>query len=152
ELGVVPTSVSGTSAGSIGAALIAAGADPKKVAEFMQDPKLQDVMSNPDAFDTLDKVLREITGIKDRPVTFADLKMPLQICATTFSDTQPPPGKGDLTQVANRRFIFSQENTPNTPVALAVRASMAIPLVYDPVRMVDPTTGREVHLYDGGIL
>ena len=152
ELGVVPTSVSGTSAGSIGAALIAAGADPKKVSEFMLDPRLQQRMSDANAFNTLDQVLREMTGIKDRPVTFADLKMPLQIVATKFSDTQPPPGQGDLTQAANRRFVFSQENTPNTPVALAVRASMAIPAVYDPVRMVDPTTGREVHLYDGGIL
>ncbi|HVE83799.1 MAG TPA: patatin-like phospholipase family protein [Myxococcales bacterium] len=152
ELGVVPTSVSGTSAGSIGAALIAAGADPKRVAQFMTDPRLQQNMNNANAYQTLDSVLRDITGIKDRPVTFADLKMPLQIAATTFSDTQPPAGRDDLTQAANRRFIFSQETTPNTPVALAVRASMAIPLVYDPVRMVDPTTGREMHLYDGGIL
>jgi len=150
--GVVPTSASGTSAGSIGAAMIAAGGDPKKVADFMLDPNLQRNMNDANAYNTLDQKLRELTGIKDRPVTFADLKMPLQIVATKYSDTQPEPGKGDLTQVDNRRFVFSQENTPNTPVALAVRASMAIPSYYDPVRMVDPTTGREVHLYDGGIL
>jgi len=150
--GVVPTSVSGTSAGSIGAAMIAAGGDPKKVSEFMLDPNLQRNMNDANAYNTLDQKLRELTGIKDRPVTFADLKMPLQIVATKYSDTQPDPGKGDLTQVDNRRFVFSQENTPNTPVALAVRASMAIPSYYEPVRMVDPTTGREVHLYDGGIL
>ena len=150
--GVVPPSVSGTSAGSIGAALIAAGADPKRVEAFMRDPKLAEKMNNANAYNTLDQTLRDITGIKDRPVTFADLKVPLQIAATTFSDTQPPAGKNDLTQVDNRRFLFSQENTPNTPVALAVRASMAIPFAYDPVRMVDPTSGREVHLYDGGIL
>jgi NTE family protein len=150
--GIVPTSASGTSAGSIGAAMIAAGGDPKKVADFMRDPNLQRNMNDANAYNTLDQKLRELTGIKDRPVTFADLKMPLQIVATKYSDTQPDPGKADLTQVDNRRFIFSQETTPNTPVALAVRASMAIPGVYDPVRMVDPTTGREVHLYDGGIL
>src|ERR1043165_2877031 len=111
--GVVPTSVSGTSAGSIGAALIAAGADPKRVEAFMRDPKLAEKMNNANAYNTLDQTLRDITGIKDRPVTFADLKVPLQIAATTFSDTQPPAGKNDLTQVDNRRFLFSQENTPN---------------------------------------
>ena len=31
------------------------------------------------AFNYFDQKLRELTGIKDRPVTFADLKIPLQL-------------------------------------------------------------------------
>jgi NTE family protein len=57
-----------------------------------------------------------------------------------------------MSQWENRRFVFSQETTPNTPVALAMRASMAIPGIFDPVEMVDPTTGRTIQLTDGGSL
>jgi NTE family protein len=163
EQGVVPASVSGTSVGSIAAGLIAAGADPQRVSDISKDPALSkwfDVDLIPDdggvtngqvAYDTLDKWLRDITGIKDRPVTFADLKMPCQIIAATYADSNPPKGKEDMTKPENRTFVFSQETTPDTPVALAIRASMAIPAVWDPVEMVDPTTGRSVHLTDGGV-
>lgn len=162
RLGVVPTSVAGTSAGSIAAALVAGGADPAEMQRFVTDPalgKLLDVhvpgggvAKGQNAYDLIDQELRKLTGITDRPVTFADLKMPLQIVATKMSDSDPLTGTDDLTQAANRTFVFSQETTPNTPVALAVRASMAIPGVFDPVQMVDPTTGREVKLVDGGVL
>lgn len=163
ELGVVPTSVAGTSAGSIAAALIAAGASPKQTDEFAKDPqlsKLFDVGFDVDgglfngsaAFDLIDQKLREITGIKDRPVTFADLPIPLQLVAVKYNDDQLPPGQQDLSKYENRIFVFSQETTPNTPVALAVRASIAIPGVYDAVEMIDPVTGRQVELVDGGVL
>ncbi|HVE88013.1 MAG TPA: patatin-like phospholipase family protein [Myxococcales bacterium] len=163
EQGVVPASVSGTSVGSIAAGLIAAGADPQRVSEMVKDPALSkwfDIDLIPDdgglsngqvAYDTLDKWLRDVTGIHDRPVTFADLKMPCQIIAATYSDSNPPKGREDMTKPENRTFVFSQETTPDTPVALAIRASMAIPAVWDPVEMVDPTTGRSVHLTDGGV-
>jgi len=163
EQGVVPASVSGTSVGSIAAGLIAAGADPKRVSEMVKDPTLSkwfDLDLSPDdgglcngqvAYDTLDRWLREITGIKDRPVTFADLKMPCQILGATYSDSAPPRGQEDMSKPENRTFVFSQETTPDTPVALAIRASMAIPAVWDPVQMVDPTTGRTVHLTDSGV-
>ena len=159
--GVVPCSVTGVSVGAIAAGLLAAGADPKRIQDFTSDPRLSKwldldlsndhgaVFDGKEAYDTLDQVLREITGIKDRPVTFADLKMPCQIVAATMSDTQ---AKGDLSTVAQRAFVFSQKTTPNTPVALAIRASMAIPGVWDAVQMVDPTTGREIQLTDGGVV
>lgn len=158
KAGVVPTSVAGTSVGSIAACLIAAGADPKTIMDFPNDPRLKNWLDfDPSlnhgalcdgqvAYDTLDQKLREITGIKDRPVTFADLKMPCQICAAVMSDS----AGGDLSTPKSRAFIFSQETTPNTPVALAVRASMAIPGAWNPVQMIDPTTGRRVDLIDGG--
>lgn len=163
EIGVVPTSVSGSSAGAIAASLVAAGADPKAVDDFAKDDRLKKLFdvgfdvdgglfNGKEAFDLFDQKLRELTGIKDRPVTFADLPIPCQILATKYNDSQLPTGKTDLTKIENRIFVFSQETTPNTPVALAVRASMAIPGIYDSVQMVDPVTGRQVELVDGGVL
>jgi NTE family protein len=162
SLGIVPTSVAGTSAGSIAAALVAAGADPVEMQRFVTDPALSHLLdihvdgagiaSGKAAFDLINQELAKLTGITDRPVTFADLKMPLQLVATKMSDSSPDAGTGDLSQAKNRIFVFSQQTTPNTPVALAVRASMSIPGVFDPVQMVDPMTGREVKLVDGGVL
>ena len=162
DVGVVPTSLSGTSAGSIAAAFAATGAGPEAVQAVAKDPrlaKLYDLDLDPKdggllngqkAYDLFDQKLRELTGIKDRPVTFADLKVPLQLFAAKMYDSDAGPKSG--TTVAERTFVFSQETTPDTPVALAMRASMAIPGVFEPVQMVDPVTGREVHLIDGGTL
>jgi NTE family protein len=162
ELGVVPTSLSGSSAGAIGAAIAATGASPEQFAAVAKDPrlaKLYDLDLRPDdggllngnaAFDFIDAKLRELTGITDRPVTFADLKVPLQIVAAKASDSAVGPD--GFKSAKDRIFVFSQETTPDTPVALAVRASMAIPAVFDPVQMVDPVTGRTMHLVDGGAL
>jgi NTE family protein len=58
----------------------------------------------------------------------------------------------DYSKAENRTFIFSQETTPNTPVALAIQASIAMPGIWDPVQMVDPTTGREMTVVDGGVI
>ncbi|HVE86710.1 MAG TPA: patatin-like phospholipase family protein [Myxococcales bacterium] len=159
--GVVPASASGSSAGAIAAAFVAAGADPATIERLVTDPKLSKLMDvdlgdihgglmdGKALYDHVDQVLRELTGIKDRPVTFADLKMPLQILSTKMydSDSHDP-----MTTVDSRKFVFSQETTPNTPVALAVRASASIPGVFDPVQMVDPMTGRELMLTDGGVI
>lgn len=164
SLGVVPTSLSGSSAGAIAAALAATGADPAELNRFVTNPELNkffDIDLSPDdggicdgnvAYQTIDEELRRLTGITDRPVTFADLKVPLHIYATKTSDSAPDAGTGDLSKVKNRIFVFSQETTPNTPVALAVRASMAIPGVFDPVEMVDPVSGRRMDLVDGGTI
>ncbi|MCS6884883.1 MAG: patatin-like phospholipase family protein [Acidobacteriota bacterium] len=163
KLGIVPTSFSGTSAGSIMAAMLAAGADPQRADAILNDPKLGQlydinlrrleggVMDGNAAYDFIDQKLRELTGIKDRPVTFADLKAPLQIVAFKLSDTGMPERSPEWSKPENRIFVFSQETTPNVPVALAVRASMAIPFAFDPVEMIDPTTGRKIQLVDGGV-
>lgn len=163
KLGIVPTSFSGTSAGSIMAAMLAAGADPQRADAILNDPKLGQlydinlrkleggVMDGNAAFDFIDQKLRELTGITDRPVTFADLKAPLQVVAFKLSDTGMPERSPEWSKPENRIFVFSQETTPNVPVALAVRASMAIPFAFDPVEMIDPTTGRKIQLVDGGV-
>ncbi len=161
ELGVVPTSLTGTSAGSIAAAFAATGASPEQIDAVAKDPRLQKLydfdldfkdgglLNGQAAYDMFDSKLRELTGIKDRPVTFADLKVPLQLIAAKDYDSASPNG---FPTNKDRIFVFSQETTPDTPVALAMRASMAIPGVFEPVQMVDPTTGRSIHLTDGGSL
>ncbi|MBJ6759800.1 patatin-like phospholipase family protein [Myxococcaceae bacterium JPH2] len=162
DLGVVPVSLSGTSAGSIAAAMAATGADPKQIEALAKDPRLSKLydldldmkdgglLNGQAAYDLFDSKLRELTGIKDRPVTFADLKVPLQLVAAKAYDSAVGPE--GFKSAKDRIFVFSQETTPDTPVALAIRASMAIPGVFEPVQMVDPTTGRNVHLVDGGTL
>jgi len=162
RLGVVPSSLSGTSAGSIAAAIMAAGADPAFLEKFLGDDriaKMYDVklgggglLKGEVAYQLFDDTLRELTGIKDRPVTFADLKMPLHVVAVKYADSDPPPEQADMGKWENRLFVFGPETTPNTPVALAIRASIAIPGVFEPVEMVDPTTGRTLLLADGGVL
>ncbi|MDY7230058.1 patatin-like phospholipase family protein [Hyalangium rubrum] len=161
QLGVVPVSLTGTSAGSIAAAFAATGASPKQIEDIAKDPRLQQLydfdldmkdgglLNGNNAYELFDQKLRELTGIKDRPVTFADLKVPLQLVAAKAYDSAAPNG---FPTNKDRIFVFSQETTPDTPVALAMRASMAIPGVFEPVQVVDPTTGRSIHLTDGGSL
>ncbi len=156
ELGIVPRRVTGTSAGAIFGALVAAGAGPAKVVEIYKNlpgRELLDFHANPlrggllkgeRLHDYLDGHLREITGITHRPVTFADLKLPLEVVATKMSDSVAPGG--------SRRFVFSTETTPDTSVALALRASAAVPGFYDAVKLVDPFNGRVVQLADGALV
>ncbi|MBN8723605.1 MAG: patatin-like phospholipase family protein [Acidobacteria bacterium] len=159
NLGVVPASVSGTSAGAIAAALVAGGIDPRQVDDVAKDPAVKKffdatlagpgLLEGRELYRYMDQKLREITGITDRPVTFADLPMPLYLTATKLADSQ---ATNDMTKLEDRLFIFSKENTPNTPVAMAVVASTSIPGAFDPVEMVDPATGRTIRLCDGGVL
>lgn len=161
RLGIVPASASGASSGSIAAALVACGADPETFQRVVQDKRLSELMDGRGpggvakgivAYEFFDEVFREITGIHDRPVTFADLKMPLTIIGAKYSDSAPPPGTEELSTPESRKFIFSKETTPHTPVALAVRTSISIPGLFVPVEVVDPMTGRTIALIDGGVL
>lgn len=157
--GVIPASVSGTSAGAIAASLIAGGADPRKVDQISKDPAIKKffdatiegpgLLEGRELYRYIDQTLRELTGIKDRPVTFADLPMPLYLTATKLADSQ---AGNDMTKLSDRTFIFSKENTPDTPVAMAVVASASVPGAFDPVEMVDPATGRTMRLCDGGVV
>jgi NTE family protein len=160
NLGIVPASVSGVSAGSINAGLIAAGLSPSQADIVSKDPQIKKFLEvNPlggpglttgrEFYRYMDEKLREITGIKDRPVTFADLKMPLYIGATKIADSQAP---NDMTRLEDRIFVFSKETTPDTPVAMAMTASAAVPGSFDPVVFVDVATGRTIRLVDGGMI
>jgi predicted acylesterase/phospholipase RssA len=81
----------------------------------------------------LKQVLRvQVPEVERRPVIFKDLPLPLHIVAS------------DLTQCGPK--IWSQEETPNDSVALAVRCSCSIPFFFQAVRI-----GTSV-LVDGGLL
>jgi NTE family protein len=159
NLGIIPASVSGTSAGAITASLIAAGMDPGQADSLEKDPALNNlfdakiggpgILQGRALYNYMDQKLREITGIKDRPVTFADLPMPLYLTATKLSDSQAP---NSMTSAKDREFIFSKETTPDTPVAMALVASASVPGAFDPMDFVDPSTGRTIRLVDGGVL
>ena len=162
RLGIVPASVAGTSAGAIAASVVAAGADPETFRKVLKDERFSQLLDGLGpgalakgkvAYELFEDVLGELTGITGRPVTFADLPIPLTVLATKYTDSAVPRGSGEgLGSREDRTFVFSQETTPNTPVALALRASMAIPAVFAPVEMVDPLTGRTITLVDGGLL
>ena len=108
ESGVVPTSLSGTSAGSIAAAFVATGAGPEELQKMAQDPRLAKlydfdldmndggILNGEKAFEFIDSELRRLTGIKDRPVTFADLKVPLQILAAKSYDSASRDGMASV--------------------------------------------------------
>ncbi|MEW6732197.1 MAG: patatin-like phospholipase family protein [Acidobacteriota bacterium] len=157
--GVIPASVTGVSVGAIAGALIAGGLDPRDADLTAKDPAVKKffdatiegpgILEGRELYRYMDNKLRELTGIKDRPVTFADLPMPLYLVATKFADSQAP---NDMTKVEDRTFVFSKENTPNTPVAMAVVASAAIPAAFDPIEFVDVATGRTIRLFDGGVV
>jgi NTE family protein len=159
NLGVKPESVTGTSAGALVATLVAAGIDTRKVEDVAKDPALKKffdatfegpgVLEGRELYRFLDQKLRDITGIKDRPVTFADLPIPLQLVTTKLADSQAP---NDMTRLQDRIFVFSKDTTPNTPVAFAAVASAAIPAGFDPIEMVDVATGRTIRLADGGVV
>jgi len=158
RLGVVPVSASGTSSGALLAALLACGARPEKMTELLDAPELKSWIDRGGKggfakgqvlYDFVDRSLRELTGIRHRPVTFSDLPCPLSIVACRFADSDTVTGGARDGRIPDRTFVFSRENTPDTPVALAVRASCSISGLYSPVAMVDPVTGRTVELVDG---
>jgi NTE family protein len=159
NLGVVPASVSGVSVGAIAGALVAAGLPPQNADDIAKDPRAKKffdatiagpgILEGRELYRYMDEKLRELTGIKDRPVTFADLQIPLYLGTTKLADNQ---ATNDMSRVEDRLFIFSKETTPNTPVAMAVVASAAIPGAFDPIEMVDPITGRNIRLADGGVV
>jgi NTE family protein len=161
RLGVVPVSAAGASAGSLVGLLVAGGADPKQLKNISNSPafkKFYDfavglssgLMRGKAAYDFFDAALRELTGIHDRPVLFADLPAPLQVVATIASDSQPEQSEGDMSTISERTLVFSQETTPYVPVALAARASMAIPAFFADVSLIDPISTRVLNLVDGG--
>ena len=80
-------------------------------------------------------------GQATRPVLFKDVPLPLKIVAT------------DIDQ--KRLIVFSQERTPEIPVAEAVAASVSLPIVFRPKRVRYPNEdGSETVLraIDGGLL
>ena len=71
-------------------------------------------------------------------VMFKDIPVPLKIVATNLSD--------------GRLIEFSAAETPEVRVALAVAASIAIPFVFEPVKISGPDGAGDFVAVDGGVL
>ncbi|MEN9630820.1 MAG: hypothetical protein RJA10_4048, partial [Pseudomonadota bacterium] len=129
EAGIRPDLVAGTSAGSLVAALYAAGASGRELGQLavqMDETALTD-WSFPGRGlirgEALARFVRDHTGGR----TIEQMKMPLGIVATDLDSGEP--------------ILFRSGD-----VGAAVRASSAVPAVFQPVRI----SGREY--VDGGLV
>jgi NTE family protein len=131
RMGYLPSAIAGTSMGALVGALYAAGIAPGQMTEALELLDFKSAVSvtalnlGPESVLTADAFegrLREVL-----PATFAGLQLPF-VCVTA-----------DI--VTGERVVMSDGDLP-----LAVRASMSIPVLYDPVR----TDGRL--LVDGGLV
>lgn len=131
DAGLAPRAIAGTSMGAFVGAMYAAGADPDEMTagveglELRQLAALPTLTLKPGSIMTADRIEAQLRRVL--PPTFADLRIPLACVAT------------DL--VTGAAVVVSQGDLPR-----AVRASMTIPILFDPV----PDDGRL--LVDGGIV
>lgn len=129
ERGIKPNVFSGTSSGSIVAALLAAQKTPDEIMEIMKDLKMTDVsnISLPvNGFASLHKLGEKLDKLLNGKV-FSDLEYQLYICATNIN-------------IGRVEYIHSGN------IAQAVQASSSIPILFSPVEI----NGQ---LYvDGGLL
>ena len=132
-----PLELCGTSGGSMVAALLANGHQPEDVLEIAMRLEPKNMVSpNWDLWRTrkmgllsLDKVEKEIR--RWAPHTFATARHPLTV-VTYDVDAEKP-------------VYFSTTNTPSQDVALAVKGSIAVPCLFEPVEI-----NGHLHV-DGGV-
>jgi predicted acylesterase/phospholipase RssA len=135
--GVSISEVAGTSAGSIIAALIGAGATPDFVRTKLTELDFQSFLQRPDrrakrgfwrianllsqdyADLYFERLLSELLPNERRPIAFKSLPFPTYIVST------------DL--VRSEAKVWNQETTPNELVSDAVRASCSIPIFFQPI-------------------
>ena len=168
--------VAGTSAGAIVAALVAAGITRDGLAAAMdrlEYPRVPDrAMPVPVVSEGLSLLTKRgaYEGDYVREFVLEELK---RLGVTTFADLRrtdrgadsklEPPQRYKLvvmaTDVTNGRLLRFPWDYPRLGrepdeqvVADAVRASISIPLYFEPVTIEDGATGDEVTLVDGGVL
>lgn len=118
--------VSGTSGGSLIAALTALDLGPRDMERLLKTFDFQTMIEwNPLAVFNMGycngrKVERALKRVFGENTLMGDTKIPLYV---TASDVH-----------AGKPIVFSSEKTPEVPIWLALRASLAIPLVFTPVR------------------
>ncbi|MDX6664730.1 MAG: hypothetical protein QOG68_936, partial [Solirubrobacteraceae bacterium] len=80
----------------------------------------------------IERYIRTVLSDPDRSDDFRNLEAELYLCATDLDTCE--------------RIIFGSEDWDDIPISTAVRASTALPMVYEPVRV------RERELIDGGVV
>jgi predicted acylesterase/phospholipase RssA len=167
--GVNFSEVAGTSAGSIIAALVGAGADPKYLLRTCAHLKFQDFLSEPNrrigtfaiaklASHFFRGNLRIFGRILHDGSAYSSEKLQTWVddrLAELLPGAERPVKFKELvlptwivaTDLAGKRpMTWSTEDTPNVSVGLAVRSSCSIPLFFEPVEL-----GNDLFV-DGGML
>src|SRR5918993_4615035 len=173
EHGYRPQNLAGASAGAIVAALIAAGYTPAELREVigaLDLPSLEDPRKGRLPVFSRTVSILEHRGIYEGKALLRWLTSLLEAKGVrTFGDLVRRPDAelryryklqviaSDLT--AERLLVLPRdahwlgvEDPDELEVALAVRMSMSIPLLFEPVSFTNPKTGREHLLVDGGML
>lgn len=130
EFGVVPSILSGVSAGSIAAAMYGSGMSPKEMAEcFIDFNKINDFISwrlpgnSLMKLDKFGKLLESWLPVRN----LEDMKIPTIVCATDFEHGKSVGwSKGEIVP--------------------RVLASCSIPIIFEPVKI------KETYYVDGGVL
>lgn len=144
EAGYEIVEVAGTSGGSIVAAAIACGmrddalhclAVYSDMSKLLNENVFKLFLS--DGMDSGDNLYQYLDHAYGR-ARMRDAVTPLRIVATDVAGL--------------RKFVFDSQETPDVPMALAVRASCAVPMIYSPVSMQEPISGRMMQLSDGGLM
>ncbi len=147
--GVQFIEVAGTSAGSIIAVLVGAGATPDQLLQFVKELDFTGLLKSPVSSNTvakiaskpfgkygnlvlhqgfhssseievwMEKCLRKLLGPHQGPIPFSKLPFPTSVVATDILSRKPR--------------IWNQRLSPNESVAKAVRASCSIPIFFQPV-------------------
>ncbi len=160
--GVQFAEIAGTSAGSIIAALVGAGATPKQLKKFVGELDFRrflqppDIESNPSFWARI--ATKPFGRIADLVFhqgfhSSSEIEVWIEECLRsllgskqgliTFSDLQLPTSIVATDIVSRRVRVWNQRTSPNDSVAKSVRASCSIPIFFQPV-------GRQY--VDGGAL
>lgn len=133
KAGIKPNMIAGTSGGALIGALYASGIKPDRLEEIAKTIKWAKLMGLSFIFKGLasskpiEDLVKELLG-KDR--RFADLSIPLLVTAV------------DL--ISEEKVVFPEQDSDT--VALPVRASCSLPMIFAPVKY------KEKLLVDGGML
>lgn len=151
--------VAGTSAGAITAALLAAGYKASEVHTIINGLNFKDFEDRDGLFsllrkegiykgqyliDLMDRLLGQKLG--KAQVTFRDLPVRLQVVATDLTNMRELVFPDDLA-----RAPYNLPDPLSFPVSHAVRASMSIPLFFEPYHLKLPTAATAT-LVDGGMM
>lgn len=175
EQGYEAQNVAGNSAGAVVAALYAAGYTPAELREIIGGEPFRNFFDlGPE--DRIPVVGKAISVLKDFGIyegeaflsrmqeflepkgvrTFADMVHPRFADAGPLYRYKVQVIAADLTDrrmlVLPRDAHFLGIEPDDLEVALAVRMSMSVPVVFEPVRFKNPQTGREHLIVDGGLL